>query len=104
MSCFWRLKIVCFTSFKDQFKPEKWKKSLKVKNFDVVNSAICSIFTLLHCQKFAAARWSDLSPERFYFEIFQKTNAVSITFGPIYIHGQSLKEIDFLTRNAVDRF
>ena len=104
MSCFWGLKIVCFTSFKDQFKPEKWKKSLKVKNFEVVNSAICSIFTLLHCKKLAAGRWSDFCPEKFYFEIFPKTNAVSVTFGPIYIHGQSLKEIDFLTRNAVDRF
>lgn len=42
--------------------------------------------------------------ERFHFEIFPKTNAISITFGPRYIHGQSLKEIDFPTRNAVDRF
>ena len=51
-----------------------------------------------------AGRWSDFRPEKFYFEIFPKTNAVSITFGPRYNHGQSLKEIDFLTRNAVDRF
>ena len=45
-----------------------------------------------------------LSSQKFNFEIFPKTNAFSITFGPRYIHGQSLKEIDFPTRNAVDRF
>ena len=43
------------------------------------------------------------SPQKFDFEIFPKTNAFSITFGPRYIHGQSLEEIDFPTRNAVDR-
>ena len=26
MSCFWRTIIVCFTPFKNQFNPEKWKK------------------------------------------------------------------------------
>ena len=36
-------------------------------------------------------------PEKFYFEIFSKTNAVSITFGLRYIHWQSLKEINFET-------
>ena len=25
MSCFWGTKIVCFTAFKDQFNPRKWK-------------------------------------------------------------------------------
>ena len=103
MSFFWRTKIVCFTSFKDQFNPRKWKKSLKVQNFEVVNSAICAIFTLCHCKNLAAECWSDFPPEKFYFEIFSKTNAVSITFGLRYIHGQSLKETDFPTRNAVDR-
>ena len=44
------------------------------------------------------------SPEKFHFEIFPKPNAISITFGPRYIHEQSLKEIDFPKRNAVDRF
>ena len=81
-----------------------WKKSLKVQNFEVVNSAICAIFTLCHCKNLASECWSDFSPENFYFEIFSKTNVVSITFGLRYIHGQSLKEIDFPTRNAVDRF
>ena len=61
-------------------------------------------FYSLSLQNSAAARWADFPPEKFYFEIFPKTNAVSITFGPIYIHGQSLKEINFPTRNAVDRF
>ena len=80
-----------FTSFKDQFNPRKWKKSLKVQNFEVVNSAICAIFTLCHCKNLASECWSDFPPEKFYFEIFSKTNAVSITFGLRYIHGQSLK-------------
>ena len=40
--------------------------------------------------------------QKFHFEIFPKTDAISnITFGPRYIHGQSLKEI-FPTQNAVD--
>ena len=33
-----------------------------------------------------------------------KNSAYWITFGPSYIHGQNLEEIDFPTRNAVDRF
>ena len=92
MSCFWRTKIVCFTSFKDQFNPRKWKKLLKVQNFELVNSVIWI---------WPSGCWSDFPPEKFYFEIFSKTNVVSITFGLRYIHGQSLKEIDFPTRNAV---
>ena len=62
MRCFWRTKIVCFTSFKDQFNPRKWKKLLKV-----VNSAICAIFTICHCKNLAAGCWSDFPPEEFYF-------------------------------------
>ena len=65
---------------KDQ-NPRKWKKkSLKVQNFEVVNSAICAIFTLCHCKNLAVGCWSDFPPEKFYFEIFWKTNAVSIYF------------------------
>ena len=95
---------MCFTSFMNQFNPRKWKKSLKVQDFKVVNSAICAIFTLCHCKNLAAARWSDFPSEKFYFEIFSKTNAVSITFGLRYIHGPSLTEIDFPTRNADSLF
>ena len=40
-----------FTSFKDQFKLGKWKKSLKEKSFEVVNSAIRAIFTVRHDAK-----------------------------------------------------
>ena len=65
----------------------------------------------IHCPQLAEASknlaaecWSDFPSEKFYFEIFSKTNAVSITFGLRYIHGQSLKKIDFPTRNAVDQF
>ena len=45
-----------FTSFKDQFKLGKWKKSLKEKSFEAVNSAIRAIFTILQCKKLAAGR------------------------------------------------
>ena len=55
-------------------------------------------------QKIGRRALKRFSSQKFNFEIFQKTNAFSITFGPRYIHGQSLKEIDFPTRNAVDRF
>ena len=50
------LKIVRLTYFKDQFKLGKWKKSLKVKSFEVVNSAIREMFTIRHCKKLAAGR------------------------------------------------
>ena len=43
-------------------------------------------------------------PKNFILKCFQSYNAVSITFGLRYIHGQSLNEIDFPTRNVVDRF
>ena len=93
-----------FTYLKDQFKLGKWKKSLKEKSFEVVNSAIRAIFTIRQCKKIGRRALKRFSSQKFNFEIFPKTNAFSITFGPRYIHGQSLKEIDFPTRNAVDRF
>ena len=43
-----------FTYVKDQFKLGKWKKSLKVKSFEVVNSAIRASFTIHQCKKLAA--------------------------------------------------
>ena len=55
-------------------------------------------------QKIGGRALERFSSQKFHFEIFPKTNAISITFGPRYSHGQSLKEIDFPTRNAVDRF
>ena len=103
MSCFWKLEIVCFTSFKDQFKPEKQKKSLKGQNFELVNSAIRAIFCYL-MQKIGRRALERFSSKKFHFEMFPKTNSISITFGSKYIQGQSLDEIDFPTRNAVDRF
>ena len=42
-----------FTYVKDQFKLGKWKKSLKVKSFEVVNLGICAIFTIRQCKKLA---------------------------------------------------
>ena len=35
-------------------------------------------FLLCHCKNLAIGRWRDFPPEKFYFEIFSKTNAVSI--------------------------
>ena len=76
ISCFWRTKIVCFTHFKNQFNPMKWKEPLKVKNFEVVNSAIRAICIFVTAKNLAAGRWSDFPPEKLCFEIFPKTNAV----------------------------
>ena len=72
MSCFWRLKIVRFTYFKDQFKLGKWKKSLKVKSFEVVNSAIRAIFTIRQYKKLATGRWSDFRLKNLILKYFQK--------------------------------
>ena len=55
-------------------------------------------------QKISHRALKRFSSQKFHFEIFPKTNAISITFGPTYIRGQSLKEIDFPTQNAVDLF
>ena len=73
--------------------PGKWKKSLKVQKVEVVNSTIGAIFTPCHRKNLAIDSLSDFPPKTFYFEVFPKTNAVSITFGLRYIHGQSLKEL-----------
>ena len=45
-----------FTYFKDQFKLGKWKKSLKVKSFEVVNSAIRAILLFVNAKNLAAGR------------------------------------------------
>ena len=42
-----------FTSFKDQFKLGKWKKSLKVKSFEVVNSAIRKFLLFVNAKNWA---------------------------------------------------
>ena len=39
-----------------------------------------------------------------YFAVFEKTKVVPITFRLRQIPGRSLKEINFSTRNAPDRF
>ena len=43
-------------------------------------------FYSLSLQKLAAGRWSDFPPEKFYFEIFPKTNAVSLNYFTIKIY------------------
>ena len=60
-------------------------------------------YSLLLQTDLTARDWSDFPHEK-KKNLKYKTNAISITFGLRYIHGQSLKEIDFPTRNAVDRF
>ena len=62
-----------FASFKDQFNPRKLKKSLKVQNFEEVNSAICAIFTL----SVTAKIWPPgaeviFLPKNFILKYFQK--------------------------------
>ena len=59
----------------------------------MVNSTISAIFTPCHRKNLAIDSLSDFPPKTFYFEVFPKTNAVSITFGLRHIHGQSLKEL-----------
>ena len=39
-----------------EFSTDEEDDEIEMKNFEVVNSAICSIFTLLHCKKLAAER------------------------------------------------
>ena len=68
-----------------------------MKNFGVVNSAIRAIFVIRQCKKIGGRALERFSSQKFHFEFFLKTNAISITFGPRYIHGLSLKEIDFPT-------
>ena len=55
-------------------------------------------------QKIGGRALERFSFQKFHFQFFPKINAISVTFGPRYIHEQSLKKIDFPTRNAVDRF
>ena len=69
-------RIVCFTSFKDQFNPRKWKQSLKVQNSEVANSAICwicAIFTLCYSKKNWPPRAEVIFlPKNFILKYFQK--------------------------------
>ena len=64
-----------------------------MQNVELVNSTISAIFTPCHRKNLAIDSLSDFPPKKFYFEIFPKTNAVSITFGLRYIRGQSLKKL-----------
>ena len=80
MSCFWRIEIVCFTSLKNPSKPWKWRKSLKVKKFEVVNSAIRAIFTPRH--------WSDLNK---HLHLYCQCSHVSILWVFHYL-GWTLEE------------
>ena len=75
-----------------------------MKNIVVVNPAIRAIFVIRQCKKIGGRALERFSSQKFHFENFRETNAISVTFGPGYIHGQSLKEIHLPTRNAVDRF
>ena len=52
-----------FTSFKDQFKIGKWKISLKVKSFEVVNSAIREILDHVYLRHLSTEYRSILSAD-----------------------------------------
>ena len=84
MSCFWRTIIVYFTSFKDQFNPGKWKKSLKVKNFVVVNSEICAIFTLCHCKNWPPGAEVIFLPKNFILKYFKNWCGFNYFWTKIY--------------------
>ena len=62
--------------------------------------AIRRYFYYSSMQKIGGRALERFSSQKFHFEFFLKANAISVTFGPRYIHGPGLKE----TRNAVDRF
>ena len=72
MSCFWRTKIVCFTSVKDQFNPRKSKKTLKVQNFEVVNLVICASFILCHSKIWLLGAEVIFLPKNLILKYFQK--------------------------------
>ena len=77
------------------------KKYSSKKNF--VNRRAMQIFAIYdgrHCQKQAFERGRDFRRGKIYFSIFRKTKVVSNNFGLGPIHGNSLKEISFLDRNA----
>ena len=61
-----------FIHFKDQFKLGKWKKLLKAKSFEVVNSVIRAIFIISQCKKLADGRWSDFRLKNLILKYFQK--------------------------------
>ena len=50
------------------------KISLKVKNFEVVNSTICAIFTLCYCKNLAAGMGAEVifPPKNFILKYFQR--------------------------------
>ena len=86
MSCFWGTIIVYFTSFKDQFNPGKWKKSLKVKNFVVVTRKYALFLLFVTAKNWPPGAEVIFLPKKFYFEIFPKTNAVSLNYFTIKIY------------------
>ena len=61
-----------------------------MKNFGVVNSEIRRYFHYSSLQKIGGRALERFSSQKFRFEIFPKTDAISGTFGPGYIHKQSL--------------
>ena len=75
------------------------KKYSSKKNF-VNSTAICAIYDGRHCQKQAFERGRNFRRGKIYFSIFRKTKVVSNNFRLGPIHGNSLKEISFLDRNA----
>ena len=102
---FLKTKFACFTSFKDQFNPRKWKKNrLKRKTLKRRTRQYAQFLLFLTAKIWPLGAEVIFLPKNFILKYFQKLMRFQFTFGLRYIHGQSLTEIDSPTRNAVDRF
>ena len=91
---------MCFVLIRGWSKYAKQNKILKLEYCENSSSAICAFFwysVLLKTDVWALKRTS--RRKKNYFAIFEKTEAVSITFTQGKIPGI----IDFSTRNAPDR-
>ena len=89
-----------FVSIKDRSKNAKQKIFLEEEFCEKTSTVICAIYDGRHCQKQAFERGRDFRRGKIYFSIFRKTKVVSNNFRLWPIHGNSLKEISFLDRNA----
>ena len=91
---------MCFVLIKGWSKYAKQNKILKLEYCENSSSAICAFFLILGVIKNGRlSAEANFAQEKNYFAIFEKTEAVSITFTQGKIPGI----IDFSTRNAPDR-
>ena len=100
-----KTKLMCFVRKKGWSKYAKQNKSFKLEFSKKKRARQFVLFlTIGVVQKRAFERWSDFCSEKNYFAVFEKTKVVPITFRLRQIPRRSLKEINFSTRNAPDRF